>query len=166
MEESARPATQGDIDAISALATAAIDELTPTRGGAIWARREARTHPIEDSLSTAIDHPDHEVFVGELDSVPVGYAVVRRESLPDGGSLAVLDDLYVDPGARRIGVGETLMNAVLDWARARDCIGIDSLALPGNRDTKNFFESFGLVARAIVVHRPLSGNPEPGSPRS
>ena len=36
------------------------------------------------------------------------------------------------------------------------CFGVDSLALPGDRHTKNFFESFGLVARAIIVHRSLS----------
>jgi hypothetical protein len=27
--------------------------------------------------------------------------------------------------------------------------------MPGDRNTKNFFESFGLVARAITVHRDL-----------
>jgi hypothetical protein len=32
---------------------------------------------------------------------------------------------------------------------------VDSLALPGDRHTKNFFEAFGLVARAIVVHKTL-----------
>ena len=39
------------------------------------------------------------------------------------------------------------------WARATGCIGIESMALPGDRDTKNFFEAAGLIARAIVVHR-------------
>ncbi|NIR35956.1 MAG: hypothetical protein GWN79_05560 [Actinobacteria bacterium] len=47
------------------------------------------------------------------------------------------------------------MEAVLDWARTRGCEGIDSLALPGDRHTKNFFETFGLVARALRVHRAL-----------
>ena len=41
------------------------------------------------------------------------------------------------------------------WATERGCFGIESMALPGNRETKNFFERFGLVARAIVVHRAL-----------
>ena len=68
----------------------------------------------------------------------------------------MIEDIYVDPGARAVGVGETLMNHLIDWCRARGCFGVDSLALPGDRETKNFFESFGLVARAIVVHRPLS----------
>jgi hypothetical protein len=47
------------------------------------------------------------------------------------------------------------MDHVVAWCRAAGCFGIDSLALPGDRSTKNFFESFGLVARAIVVHRSL-----------
>ena len=48
------------------------------------------------------------------------------------------------------------MQALVDWCAARGCFGVDSLALPGDRHSKNFFESFGLVARAIIVHRPLS----------
>jgi hypothetical protein len=34
-------------------------------------------------------------------------------------------------------------------------VGIDAVALPGMRETKNFFEAAGLVARAIVVHKAL-----------
>jgi hypothetical protein len=48
-----------------------------------------------------------------------------------------------------------LMDQLVEWCRERGCIGVDSLALPGDRATKNFFESFGLVARAIIVHRRL-----------
>jgi hypothetical protein len=47
------------------------------------------------------------------------------------------------------------MNGIVEWCTARGCVGVDGLALPGNRATKNFFETFGLVARAIVVHRRL-----------
>ena len=54
-----------------------------------------------------------------------------------------------------VAVGEVVMDAAVAWARERGCFGIDSVALPGNRETKNFFERFGLTARAIVVHRVL-----------
>jgi hypothetical protein len=47
------------------------------------------------------------------------------------------------------------MEALVAWCGIAGCFGVDSLALPGDRHTKNFFESFGLVARAIVVHRKL-----------
>ncbi len=87
--------------------------------------------------------------------MPVGYAVGRVEVLRDGGRLAVVDELYVEPDAREVAVGEALMDDLLEWATAQGCFGIDALALPGNRATKNFFERYGLTARAIVVHKRL-----------
>ena len=39
--------------------------------------------------------------------------------------------------------------------RERSLVGLDAVALPGDRDTQNFVETFGLVARAIQVHRSL-----------
>jgi GNAT superfamily N-acetyltransferase len=155
-EEAARAATEADIPQVAALAGAATAEKLGQKGGALWARREGRPAPQEGTLRSALDWPDHEVAVGTLDGVVVGYGVARAETLLDGGLLGVIEDIYVDPGARAVGVGETLMNHLIDWCRAKGCFGVDSLALPGDRDTKNFFESFGLVARAIVVHRPLS----------
>lgn len=155
-EEAARTAVDSDISLIAALVVAATEEKLRQKGGALWARREGRPAPREPALRSALESADHEVAVGTLDGVVVGYGVVRVERLLDGGLLGVIDDIYVDPGARAVGVGETLMNHLIDWCIARGCFGVDSLALPGDRDTKNFFESFGLVARAIVVHRPLS----------
>lgn len=156
MIEAARPASSDDLPRLAELARAAIDELRATKGGEVWARREARTEPLEDSLSVDLASPDALVLAGMIDDAMIGYAVVRAEALPDGAVLARLTDVYVEPDARGVGVGEALLDAVVAWATERKCIGVDALALPGNRETKNFFESFGLVARAIVVHRPLS----------
>lgn len=154
--ESARPATQDDLGSLCQLAEEAIDELQPTRGGAVWARYQARERPVVGSITAAVVDPDAHVVAGCIDDEVVGYAVVRLDRLRDGGLLAVLDDIFVHPDARGVGVGAALMDAVIEWATERGCIGIDSVALPGNRATKNFFESYGLVARAIVVHRSLT----------
>ncbi len=153
MEETARRATADDVAAIADLADAAIEELTPNRGGAVWRRQTARTIPTNQSISDAIDAEDHEVIVGCIDETPVGYGVLRLETQRDGTTLGVIDDLYTDPEARAVGVGEAMMNLVVALAKDHGCFGIDSIALPGDRHTKNFFETFGLVARAIVVHR-------------
>jgi GNAT superfamily N-acetyltransferase len=155
MDERARTAASDDLDRLVELASDARAELEPTRGGGVWIRREARPEPVLDSIAAALDDPDQLVLVGELDGTVVGYAIARLEALRDGSVLTVVDDLYVEPGARSVGVGELLMHQVVEWATSRGSFGIDSLALPGNRATKNFFESFGLVARAIVVHRDL-----------
>jgi GNAT superfamily N-acetyltransferase len=153
--EAARPAAQADLARLVELAEAGIAELTASKGGVMWSRREARAEPVASSLESALAAEDHLVLAGTVDDVVLGYAVARVETLRDGERLGVVEDIYVEPDGREVGVGEALMDAVLDWCRARDCIGVDSLALPGNRETKNFFESFGLVARAIIVHRPL-----------
>lgn len=154
-EESARTADLADLDEVVALAQAAIDEKRTQKGGMVWARRERRGDPLDLSLRAALAAPDHELAVGLLDGTVVGYGAVRIELLADGGRLGIVDDVFVDPGCRAVGVGEMLMNHLIDWCRERGCFGVDSLALPGDRSTKNFFESFGLVARAIIVHRSL-----------
>ncbi|MGH9118775.1 MAG: GNAT family N-acetyltransferase [Acidimicrobiales bacterium] len=159
--EGVRRAGRDDLPRLAELAEAAIAELTSTKGGAVWSRREARPSPVDDSLAAALAADDHLVVAGTVDDVVIGYAVVRIEMLRNGERLAVVDDIYVEPGARGVGVGEAMMDAVVEWCRGHDCIGVDSLALPGNRETKNFFESFGLVARAIVVHRSLRPPHEP-----
>lgn len=153
--ESARPAAEADLDRVAELATSAVAELAAEKGGAMWRRREARPEPVRDGLAAALCDPDQRLVVGCIDDVVVGYGAVRVERLRDGGRLGVVDDLYVEPGARGIGVGEAMMDDLIAWCEAAGCDGVDSLALPGTRATKNFFERFGLVARAIVVHRRL-----------
>ena len=92
-----------------------------------------------------------------VDGTVVGYALARGERLADGGLLGMVDDLYVDPGARERGHRRGADGPRCSpGAGTQGCFGVDSLALPGDRATKNFFESFGLVARAIVVHKPFT----------
>lgn len=160
--EAARKATDEDREILVELAEMAIVELTPTRGGPLWARREARERPLGASLDRDLGDADTLVVVGTIDELVFGYGVVRLERLRDGETLGVVSDIYVQPEGRGIGVGEVMMDLLIEWCTARNCIGVDSVALPGNRATKNFFERFGLTARAIVVHRslPAAGDPE------
>jgi GNAT superfamily N-acetyltransferase len=151
----ARPASAGDLADLAALAENAVDELRPQRGGELWARTIGRRAPFEPALAAAMVDPSRLVLCGTIDGATVGYASVRLDELVDGGRLAVVEDIYTLPDARDVGVGEALMDAVLVWARAEGAVGVDAVALPGMRHTKNFFETFGLTARAIVVHRDL-----------
>jgi GNAT superfamily N-acetyltransferase len=66
--------------------------------------------------------------------------------------------VYVDPAARGVGVGEAVMELVLAWCHGHACRAIDSLALPGMRESKNFFERFGLKTRQLIVHRALDAD--------
>jgi ribosomal protein S18 acetylase RimI-like enzyme len=130
-------------------------ELAPSRGGSVFVVREARAEPVEESLRSALGRPDDALLVGTLDGVIVGYGSAMVEVLRDGRRLGVIEELFVEPGAREAGVGEVLMTALLEWAAAQRCAGMDATALPGNRATKNFFEANGFTARLLIMHRRL-----------
>ena len=154
-EEGCRPAVATDVARLAELAETAVAELREGRGGAVWARHTARQPPYADALALELASPKHAVVVGTIDGTVMAYGVARVDTLADGGRLGVVTDLYTEAGCRELGIGEAMMDALVAWCTAEACFGVDSLALPGDRHTKNFFESFGLVARAIIVHRSL-----------
>ncbi len=155
MIERARRAQVDDLEELERLARLAIEHHVPQRGGLLWSLTLARPEPLGLSLSGALTDPDQHVVVGTIDDAAVGYGAVRVVGLADGRALGVVDELFVEPGARGVGVGEAMMDLLVAWCVERGCVGIDAVALPGDRETKNFFETFGLKARAIVVHRAL-----------
>jgi GNAT superfamily N-acetyltransferase len=161
--EGARTATDDDLGELVRLAKDGVTAMRDQRGGALWLAHLADDRVEDDGFRALLADEAHEVVLGTLDDVAVGYAVAERTEIrsPRTGEvvpLAVIRQLYVEPGARAVGVGEALVEHRLDWARAAGCTGIEGFALPGDRDTKNLFERFGLVARAILVHRSLEGD--------
>jgi GNAT superfamily N-acetyltransferase len=155
VEIGARVATDADLAEVTALCELGVAELRPLRGGAVWSQWEARPQPFGDSIRNTADDPASLIVVGTIDDTIVAYSAVSETTLHDGSQVGNLTDLYVMPDARGVGIGEAMMGAVTEWCRQRGCIGVDSIALPGDRATKNFFESFGMVARALRVHRAL-----------
>lgn len=151
VEINARRAVVAELGEVARLCAEAIAELRPRRGGAVWSQREARAEPLVASLQATMDTGLLAVVC--IDDTIVGYAGVDLVELHDGTLLGQITDIYVAPDARGVGCGEALLGLVEPWCREQGCIGIDSIALPGDRETKNFFETFGLTARALRVHR-------------
>jgi GNAT superfamily N-acetyltransferase len=151
-EEAVRSATPDDLPVIVGLAEALRAELTPMRGGRIWAVREARRGPLDEAYGALLADPATCVVVGTLDDVVIGFGVATVESLADGGKLGVVTELFVDDEARAVGVGETVLEALVTFCTREGCVGVDAWALPGHRAAKNFFEESGFTARAIVMH--------------
>jgi GNAT superfamily N-acetyltransferase len=156
--EGSRPATPEDLPRISELAELLRHELIPMKGGALWGAREALTAPFEDTYRALIDRDDALVVVGTVDETVVGFGVVVLEQLRTGKPLGVVTDLFVEPDARAVGVGEAMADDLVAFCTTRGCVGIDALALPGHRAAKNFFEESGFIARAITMHRPLDAD--------
>jgi N-acetylglutamate synthase-like GNAT family acetyltransferase len=136
----ARLATPADVDAVGALCTAAQKEISGLRGGAQYPVRRLPA-PADQARP---------LWVGELEGTVVGYLAASVS-----GAMGVIDAVYVDPGCRAVGVGSAMLEHALAWMAAAGCEGADASALPGARQTKNFFEEAGFTARLLVVHRRL-----------
>jgi GNAT superfamily N-acetyltransferase len=158
--EGSRPASAEDLPRIAELAKLARDELVPMKGGALWSAREAVAEPFEDAYGALIDRDDALVVVGTVEESVVGFGVATLERLRTGETLGIISDLFVEPDARAVGVGEAMADDLVAFCAAHGCTGIDALALPGHRTTKNFFEGSGFTARALVMHRALDDRRE------
>ena len=90
-------------------------------------------------------------MVGTVGGAVVGTVALAEVRHADGSTSGVIAALYVEPAARRVGVGERLLAGALEVARTRSWSAVDASALPGDRATKNFFEAAGLVTRRLVV---------------
>ena len=153
--EPARAADPHDLPVLIELARALRAEMIDQRGGALWATREARPEPLEETLPGLFERDDASIIVGTIDGTIVGFGTVEIETLRDGSRLGVIGDLFVEREARAVGVGESIADLIVEFCAAAGCIGIDAYALPGARDAKNFFERSGFTARALVMHHKL-----------
>ncbi len=162
MEVSVRRASSRDLPRLVELHRAADAALQEQRGGSHLGAERGRgsiAEDVEASLTEELTGQQSQILLGCVGEAIVGHAVLRFPPAVAGTvesrSVAELRELFVDPRARQIGVGSALLEAARDEAASRGCTGIDSVALPGDRATKNFFEDHGMVARAIVVHGSL-----------
>lgn len=155
----ARAAEPADLERLEELGRAAAEVVATQRGGPLHLLREAA--PATRAGFVAAMEAEHRLVlvgtIGPIDGAEavVGFLVASVVQLAGSAPVAEVEALYVEPGAREVGVGEQLLGAAVGWAEGRGCRGIDAWALPGDRSTKNFFETFGLTARAILVHRDL-----------
>lgn len=155
--EGARLATAGDLPRVVELARELRTELAAYRGGALWALRDGSAEPLDSAFAALLADPHARLVVGTIDEVVVGYAVLVVDELRDGSHLGQIGELFVEPPARGVGTGEAIVVLLADECHAMGCRGIDVVALPGHRATKNFLEAQGFTARALVMHRQLEG---------
>jgi ribosomal protein S18 acetylase RimI-like enzyme len=151
--EDARVARRADIARVCDLARELRVALLKERGGALWETREARPEPLEPAFAALLERDDATVLVGTLDDHVVGYGVAEIEILRDGSRLGVISEIFVQPEARAVGIGEVLVERLVAYCVDAGCIGVDASALPGDRQAKNFFERAGFTARLLTMHK-------------
>jgi GNAT superfamily N-acetyltransferase len=92
--------------------------------------------------------PSAEVLIAELADKPVGFALFfHNYSTFLGKPGLYLEDLFVEPEARRAGVGKALLIYLAKLAESRGCGRFEWWVLDWNKDAIAFYKSLG--ARAM-----------------
>lgn len=160
--EGARPALPGDLADCARLLEEARGRALELRGGAEYlqslepgCRLPAESDPIDQAwVKAQWTGADRVLLVGTFDDAVVGVGAGRI--VPQGPvQVGRVDCCYVESDARGVGVGTALAELLVRWFVAAGCVGVDALALPGDRATKQLFESQGLSARLLILRRRL-----------
>lgn len=122
-------------------------------------------------LTDALSRPGVHVFLARLDGALVGFVVASENvfGLSPTPEVAV-EQLFVHPGARRLGVARALLGAVLAHAERGGCEVIVSHVPAQSRDANRFFARLGfssvLVRRVVstgALRRRISPSSAPGA---
>ncbi|MGI6414141.1 MAG: GNAT family N-acetyltransferase [Thermoguttaceae bacterium] len=85
-----------------------------------------------------------EVIIGEFRNDPVSFAVFFHNFSTFLGKPGIyLEDLYVQPGMRGLGVGKTMLSYLANLALERDCGRLEWSVLGWNQPALKFYNSIG-----------------------
>ena len=132
-----RQATAGDLERLVPLVTAFFVEEGIEATG--W----------QGNLAAMIADPRSCFFLAERDGVPVGFATATCTNGIEFGRSVEIEDLFVLAPYRGLGLGRTLFEAMLAWAREAGCAKAIVVLTPvGQADggLAAFYDSFGFEA--------------------
>jgi len=159
-------ALDGGLEAVAAMWDALYEHqrahglLAPIPDGAFaeWAR----------SLATVLGRFGF-VTVASVDGVDAGFCAGRMRPMPPyygGGYTGYISEVFVDPAARGLGIGRTLVDAGVRWFRERDVRRVELQVVWRNEAALAFYRRLGWVED--VVQFVLLDEPAPpaGTPSS
>lgn len=110
---------------------------------------ESQPERMRATFRRRCDDPDYLFLAARRDGALVGSAlgVVGDELYGDCRPFLLIEDLVVDSGQRRAGVGAALMAALERFARRRDCASILFVTEAEREDAVRFYEALGYESR-------------------
>ena len=106
-------------------------------------------------------------IVSYLERAPIPAFIVRKESkkhgteqfiegknnLPEGCSVALVEDVVVDLQFRDRGIGRKLMESIEDWSRSRGATRMQLLADRTNFSALDFYDKIGWLPTQLICLR-------------
>jgi ribosomal protein S18 acetylase RimI-like enzyme len=139
-----RPARLEDVVLVAALvAELAEQQGDPTEHIAVEAFKRDAFKPS----------PEFEVLLAEMAGAVVGYALFHLSYEPSYSARGVyLCDLYVQPAARRQGIGRALAAAVAGRAKSLGRSYVWWVSKPWNETALAFYRSLGVESTVVLAH--------------
>lgn len=98
------------------------------------------------------------LLIAEMDSKPAGYALGRifqQEPNADNGTgrMGLFDELFVDESARGQGLGQMLMDEVMDWFREKGISRVKLHAYSWNSNARSMYEKNGFEEYVVSYEK-------------
>ncbi len=112
---------------------------------------------LEEDLGALLADPKGYVLIAESEGEPVGYISGRtmhepRRVLPRRG---VVEDWYVDPEHRRLGIGAALLKRLEEHFRSTGCQMIESATWSSNEGARRVHDAMGFHEIRVIYRRRL-----------
>ena len=102
----------------------------------------------QEGLTKIINSPLHEQFVArDQTGRIVGMATLTEVISIYHGSVAYLEDIFVDPDAGKCGIGSMIWSDMLDWCRERGIKRMEFTCRPERIAATNFYIKHGCKIR-------------------
>ncbi|MBQ5838136.1 MAG: GNAT family N-acetyltransferase [Clostridia bacterium] len=99
-----------------------------------------------DEVKERLSKSDNGVFVAEKEGSVVGYVfcdVIREGTV----NTLYIDDLCVDPSARKMGIARMLMDKAKEYAKEKNCAYLMLNVWEFNENAVRFYENYGFETR-------------------
>tara|TARA_B100000686_G_scaffold270903_1_gene287410 strand:- start:245 stop:709 length:465 start_codon:yes stop_codon:yes gene_type:complete len=154
MSDSARLAVDEDLSSFMHLHSLSRLGIEGHKGSDLWIERKSLNSKSEDLFTQLLSNERYGCILGLYENCPFGFLIAELTELY-GKTSVDIHEVFVEADARKVGIGESMMECLIEWAKERSAKSITSRALPGDRELKNYFERYKLTARLIEVERIL-----------
>jgi len=114
-------------------------------------------------LVSRIANPNSLVMIAENAGSAIGYVYADVEStnwMELRGPCGVVQDIYVDEAARRLGAGRALLHAAIDWIRSKGHVQVVLLTKTKNEHAQHLFTALGFRPTMLEMTLDLSQREE------
>lgn len=147
-----REATIGDSAVIAQLMT----QLIEASGYEDW---QVSLERVEESLRKMADSDAYQVLLAEDEGQVVGLLSLSfRHTLFHSAPTALIDELVVEQGHRRRGVGRQLMAEAVERCRAAGCCEIEVSTERSNGTAQKFYRQHGFSHEAVLFELEFGEN--------